>query len=177
MRFTSLTASIGRRTRIARTRFYRSQRDPGRRVLGNIARNSPGQNDCVHVCVCVYQWASGQTTSSSFVYQRFILSTRSVGAMLWSMAQLRRGQLRMVVDVVGAAVDDIVSCLFWLATLTCCTVRQSPLLHGCFVLIDPSSQCIGVNRLAIVREIPILAYFPHSRIFARTSRISGFILK
>ena len=32
---------------------------------------------------------------------RLILSTQSVGAMLWSMAQLRRGQLRVVVDVVG----------------------------------------------------------------------------
>ena len=39
---------------------------------------------------------------SSFVYDRHILSTQSVGAMLWSMAQLRRGQLRMVVDVVGS---------------------------------------------------------------------------
>ena len=37
--------------------------------------------------------------SSSFVYHRLIilLSTLCVGAMLWSMAQLRRGQLRMVV--------------------------------------------------------------------------------
>ena len=38
--------------------------------------------------------------SSSIVYHRLIYSTQSVGAMLWSMAQLRRGQLRMVVDVV-----------------------------------------------------------------------------
>ena len=30
-----------------------------------------------------------------------------------------------------AAIDDVVSCLFWLATLTCCTVRQSPLRHRC----------------------------------------------
>ena len=40
--------------------------------------------------------------SSSFVYHRLILSTLCVGAMLWSMAQLRRGQLRMVVYVVGS---------------------------------------------------------------------------
>ena len=39
---------------------------------------------------------------SSFVYHRLILSTLCVGAMLWSMAQLRRGQLRMVVYVVGS---------------------------------------------------------------------------
>ena len=26
-------------------------------------------------------------------------------------------------------VDDVTSCLLWLATLACCTVRQSPLLH------------------------------------------------
>ena len=38
--------------------------------------------------------------SSSIVYHRLIY--QSVGAMLWSMAQLRRGQLRMVVDVVGS---------------------------------------------------------------------------
>ena len=38
----------------------------------------------------------------SIVYHRLIYSTQSVGAMLWSMAQLRRGQLRMVVDVVGS---------------------------------------------------------------------------
>ena len=38
--------------------------------------------------------------SSSFVYHRLILSTLCVGAMLWSMAQLRRGQLRIVVYVV-----------------------------------------------------------------------------
>ena len=40
--------------------------------------------------------------SSSFVYHRLILSTLCVGAMLWSMAQLRRGQLRMVVYVAGS---------------------------------------------------------------------------
>ena len=40
--------------------------------------------------------------SSSFIYHRLILSTLCVGAMLWSMAQLRRGQLRMVVYVVGS---------------------------------------------------------------------------
>ena len=39
---------------------------------------------------------------SSIVYHRLIYSTQSVGAMLWSMAQLRRGQLRMVVDVAGS---------------------------------------------------------------------------
>ena len=36
-----------------------------------------------------------------FVYHRLILSTTYVGAMLWSMAHLRRIQLRMVVCVVG----------------------------------------------------------------------------
>ena len=40
--------------------------------------------------------------SSSIVYHRIIYSTQYVGAMLWSMAQLRKGQLRMVVDVVGS---------------------------------------------------------------------------
>ena len=40
--------------------------------------------------------------SSSFVYHRLILLTWSVGAMRWSMAQLRRGQFRMVVDAVGS---------------------------------------------------------------------------
>ena len=38
----------------------------------------------------------------SFIYHRLILSTLSVGAMLWSMAQLRTGLLRMVVYVVGS---------------------------------------------------------------------------
>ena len=45
---------------------------------------------------------NGRTSASSIVYHRLIYSTQSVGAMLWSMAQLRRGQLRMVVDVVGS---------------------------------------------------------------------------
>ena len=41
-----------------------------------------------------------------------------------------------------------------------------------------SGSSIGVNRPANVREIPhCLAYFPHFHIFARTSRISGFISK
>ena len=40
--------------------------------------------------------------ASSFVYHRIISLTQSVGAMLWSMAQLRRGHLRMVVYVVGS---------------------------------------------------------------------------
>ena len=44
----------------------------------------------------------GGQPSSSIVYHRLIYSTQSVGAMLWSIAQLRRGQLRMVVDVVGS---------------------------------------------------------------------------
>ena len=42
------------------------------------------------------------TSSSSFVYHCIILSTLSVGTMLWSVVQLGRGQLRMVVDVVGS---------------------------------------------------------------------------
>ena len=41
-------------------------------------------------------------SSSSFVYHRIRSLTQSVGALLWSMAQLRRAQLRMVVDVVGS---------------------------------------------------------------------------
>ena len=45
---------------------------------------------------------SFQECSSCFVYIRIILLTLFVGAMLWSMALLRRGQLRMVVDVVGS---------------------------------------------------------------------------
>ena len=36
---------------------------------------------------------------------------------------------------------------------------------------------IGVTRPAIVREIPHFHLLPHSSIFARTSRISGFISK
>ena len=40
--------------------------------------------------------------SSSIVYHRIILSTQCVGAMLWSVVQLRRGQLWMLVDVVGS---------------------------------------------------------------------------
>ena len=48
------------------------------------------------------QLDAGRSASSSIVYHRLIYSTQSVGAMLWSMAQLRRGQLRMVVDVVGS---------------------------------------------------------------------------
>ena len=43
-----------------------------------------------------------ESETSSIVYHRLIYSTQSVGAMLWLMAQLRRGQLRMVVDVVGS---------------------------------------------------------------------------
>ena len=35
-------------------------------------------------------------------YNRLILSILCVGDMLWSMAQLRSGQLRMVVDIVGS---------------------------------------------------------------------------
>ena len=64
-----------------------------------------------------------------------ILSTQFVVTMFLSLVQLRRGRLRMVVYV---AVDDVISRLFWLATLTCCTVHQSPLLHGCSVPTDPS---------------------------------------
>ena len=40
--------------------------------------------------------------SSSFVYHRIRSLTQSVGAMLWSMAQLGRCHLRMVVYVVGS---------------------------------------------------------------------------
>ena len=40
------------------------------------------------------------------------------------------------------SVDDVVSSLFWLATLTRCIVRQSPRLHGCSVPTDPSSQSL-----------------------------------
>ena len=57
---------------------------------------------CMCVCVCVSHWASGQTTSSSFIYHRRILSTLCVGAMLWSMTRLRRGQVLMVVCVLGS---------------------------------------------------------------------------
>ena len=35
-----------------------------------------------------------------------------------------------------------VSCLFWLATLTCRTIRQSLLFHVCFVPNDPSPQSV-----------------------------------
>ena len=43
-------------------------------------------------------------SASSFVYHHIdiILSTQSVGVMLWSVVQLRRGRLRMVVYVVGS---------------------------------------------------------------------------
>ena len=46
--------------------------------------------------VCLY------AGTSSFVYHRIRSLTQSVGAMLWSMAQLRRGHLRTVVYVVGS---------------------------------------------------------------------------
>ena len=36
---------------------------------------------------------------------------------------------------------------------------------------------IGVNRLANVREIPYLPSFRQYRIFAKTSRIFGFIME
>ena len=39
---------------------------------------------------------------SSFVYHRIILSPQFVVAMLWSVVQLLRGRLRMVVYVVGS---------------------------------------------------------------------------
>ena len=57
------------------------------------------------------------------IYHHLILSTQCVVAMLWSVSNLW--------SLPWAAVDDVVSCLFWLATLTCHTVRQSVLLHGC----------------------------------------------
>ena len=45
--------------------------------------------------MCKYVTTGGNPSSSSFVYHRLILSTLFVGAMLWSMVQLRRGQPRM----------------------------------------------------------------------------------
>ena len=59
---------------------------------------------CHPTCLMVLNGWNLSTTfpASSFVYHRIISLTQSVGAMLWSMAQLRRGQLRMVVYVVGS---------------------------------------------------------------------------
>ena len=91
---------------------------------------------CVRACVFFFFRISSS---------RLILLTRSVGAMHWSKAQLRRGQLRMVVDVGGQLLmmcNHVFSCLFWLATLTCCTVRQSTLLHESSVSTDASSQSV-----------------------------------
>ena len=61
-------------------------------------------------CMKLFWWNAIQLTttlivsssSSSFLNHRVILSTQHVGAMLWSMAQLPRGQLRMLVYVVGS---------------------------------------------------------------------------
>ena len=52
---------------------------------------------CSHFCHC----RLCDIRLTSFVYHRIRSLTQSVGSMLWSMAQLRRGQLRMVVYVVG----------------------------------------------------------------------------
>ena len=57
---------------------------------------------------------------SSSVYHCIILSTQFVGVMLWSMAQLRRGQFRMVVDVLG-------SC--WCCDQPSALARHTHMLH------------------------------------------------
>ena len=68
-------------------------------ALACVAKYNNGDCEaCVaqSVVTCVTQ------PSSSIEYHRIISLTQSVGAMLWSMAQLRTGQLRMVVYVVGS---------------------------------------------------------------------------
>ena len=66
------------------------------------------------------------------------------------------------------AVDDVVSCLFWLATLTCRTVRQSPLLRGCFVPTDPSSQSVYSRPLfsAQVFSLDALSWVRHIAVYS-----------
>ena len=77
----------------------------------HIATNVGFQNSSV----LAVQWCS-----SSFVYHRLILSTLCVGAMLWPMAQLRRNQLRMVVDVVGS---------YWWCGQLSVLARHTHMLH------------------------------------------------
>ena len=73
--------------------------------------------------------------SSSIVYHRLIYSTQSVGAMLWSMAQLRIGQLRMVVDVVGSLL------MMW---STVCS--GSPYSHAALSASPTSSWKLCIDR-------------------------------
>ena len=80
------------------------------------------------------------TTSSSIVYHRLIYSTQSVGAMLWSMAQLRRGQLRMVVYVVG-------SC-WWCGQLSV-LARHTHMLHCPPVPTSSWKLCIDRPQFAV----------------------------
>ena len=82
--------------------------------------------------------SSPSSTSSSFVYHRIRSLTQSVGAMLWPMAQTSKrpdsdgglcsGQLLIMWSAVCSVPTHMLTC------------RQSPLLHGCFVPTDPSSQ-------------------------------------
>ena len=48
---------------------------------------------------------------------------------------------------------------------------------ACCALLILCSDIIGVNRPAIVQEIPHFGIFPAFPHFVRTSRISGFISK
>ena len=70
--------------------------EQGRRRRG---RPRPRREDCVKRDVRKAGEEEDLFRVSSYQIRSL---TQSVGAMLWSMAQLRRGQLRMVVCVVGS---------------------------------------------------------------------------
>ena len=79
---------------------------PWRKLLWIVRHRHVGLLVEIHYQVVIMDWAFFDIvvshSSSSFVYHRIRSLTQSVGAMLWSMAQLRRCQLRMVVCVVGS---------------------------------------------------------------------------
>ena len=79
----------------AALRKMKNGKEPGKDKV-NIETLKAGEETIVKV------ETTGQASSSSFVYHRIRSLIQSVGAMLWSMAQLRRGHLRMVVYVVGS---------------------------------------------------------------------------
>ena len=94
-----------------------------------------------YYCMLEFSWVHiSAYTPSSIVYHRLIYSTQSVGAMLWSMAQLRRGQLRMVVDVVG-------SC-WWCGQLSV-LARHTHMLHCPPVPTSSWKLCIDRPQFAV----------------------------
>ena len=91
-------------------------------------------------CLRCIESSSEHKWSSSIVYHRLIYSTQSVGAMFWLMAQLRRGQLRMVVDVVG-------SC-WWCGQLSV-QARHTHMLHCPPVPTSSWKLCIARPQFAV----------------------------